>query len=223
MSNDSSVTTTRTSMALPDAAKLASVPFDSRSLTTLISYGQKDPIYVLVGSGDAEVILAVEQCIAAISRELMEVGLCTVHNLRAALADAGITTTDCVQLSRAWDTYPSSAQDTWIVRVPIDAPHWMRGSTMGADPMAHKEHLPCALISELNELYVPSERPFVYSSDERAALLDASPEVDNEIIFRQVPLGPMELSRSQFGGVNTALSRAFNLMLEAGYEIRVVD
>ena len=89
--------------------------------------------------------------------------------------------------------------------------------------MAHKEHLPCALISEMNELYVPSERPFVHSSDERETLLDASPEVDNEIIFRQVPLGPVELSRGQFGGVDRALSRAFNLMLEAGYEIRVVD
>ena len=223
MNNNSSVATTRTSLVLPDSVKLTGEPFDSTSLTTLISYGQTDPINVLVRSGDAEVILAVEQCIAAISRELMEVGLCTVHNLRAALADAGITTTDCVQLNRAWDTYPSSSQDTWIVRVPIDAPHWMRGAAMRADPMAHKEHLPCALISEMNELYVPSERPFVHSSDERAALLDASPEVDNETIFRQVPLGPVELSRSQFGGVDRALSRAFNLMLEAGYKIRVVD
>jgi hypothetical protein len=179
------------------------------------------PIYILVDRATPDAILQVEATVAATSRYLANVGLCTYQNIVDALRKEGLTVVASVTLTRAWDVYPGSVLDTWTVRIPKDAPHSLAGITMMADPLPGLEHNACALRCEgTQEVYLPNDQPYRYIERARENLMiQNSP---NEEVYEQVPLGPIELPLAQFGGLESAARRAENLMKEAGFVVLVV-
>ena len=179
------------------------------------------PIYISVEDASPQAVHEVEAIVAATSRYLANVGLCTHKNTIEALVKAGLNVISTATLTRAWNAYPASVHDTWTVRIPIDAPHSLAGTTMMADPLPGLEHIVCALRCEgTQDVYLPNDRPYRY--DERAREKLMRSQSPNETVYEQVPLGPIELPLAQFGGLESAERRAQNLMTEAGFIVILV-
>ena len=179
------------------------------------------PIYVLVDKATPDAVLQVEATVAATSRYLANVGLCTYQNTVDALREKGLIVVSSVTLTRAWDAYPGSVLDTWTVRIPKDAPHSLAGLTMMADPLPGLEHNACALRCEgTQEVFLPNDQPYRYVERARENLMMSNSATDE--IYAQVPLGPVELPLAQFGGLESAERRAENLLKEAGFVVIVV-
>lgn len=190
--------------------------------TILIAHGDAGPLHILAPDSSESTLIEIDAMLAAASRELAARGKLTIENLCDTLAQRNIVVLGHATLHRHYDAYPGSFEDTWQVRCPPDAPHSLRGQLFNASPLAGTEHVACGLYRyETGEIYLPNDRPYRHDESQREEMVRT--DMDSAEIFEQVPLGVIDVPRKQFGQLETALSRALNLMHEAGYETRVVN